>query len=234
MAVIQLFHADRTLSQISFSFTYRDSPMAPLNSLLNISQNRMSKSLATPILHFAQGAHVNNPLFSIYPLANSLEEVCFLSLVCSDTSANRASKSNFFFLLNYYIYREAAYSEVPHLKVTQGRTATHSHRTEHVTQECLSRKRGDQSGHTKAPGAPRPRGGKSTKSSKAPFSPRTLRMKSRAAHGHAQLLIKYGQRCCGPGQMHSGEHERQLRLSANTQSAASKSSFTSCLSSVDC
>lgn len=111
----------------------------------------------------------------------------------------------FFFLPNYYIYREAAYSEVPHLKATQGRTATYSDKTGRVTQECLSRKRGDQSGHKKAPGAPRPREGKSTKSSKAPFSPCTLRVKSRAAHGHAQLLIKYGQRCCGPGEMHSGE-----------------------------
>lgn len=145
------------------SFTCRDFPIPPLNTLLISNRTEMYKSLAAPILHFAECAQVNNPLSFIHPLANSLEEVFFLSLVCSDTSANRASNSDFFlFLPNYYIYKEAVYSEVPHLKATHSKAAPMQSKTERVMQECVSHEWGSEWPH-KSPGCCSPKGRKRTK-----------------------------------------------------------------------
>lgn len=49
------------------SFTYRDSPSHHLLTSWTSNETEMSKSLATPILHFAQAAQLNNQPSVLHP-----------------------------------------------------------------------------------------------------------------------------------------------------------------------
>lgn len=150
------------------------------------NRTEMSKSLATPILHFAQDAQVNNPLLSTCKLIGR-SMFLFLGLFRHFCKQGFQLWFVFFFfsLPNYYVYREAAYSEVPRLKATHIKLQPIQSKTERVMQGCVPRKSGDRSGHTKAP-VPSPEGREGHKEpateAKAPSSPCTPRVKQRALH----------------------------------------------------
>lgn len=126
----------------------------------------MSKSLATPILHFAQAAQLNNQPSVLHPFnCKLIGKSMFPFLGLFRHFCKQGFQLWFFFPCPITTFTGKLPAQRYHTK--KQHTATLQpiqSKTERVVQKCVSRNSGDQSGRIKAPGAPCPRGGKSTKS----------------------------------------------------------------------
>lgn len=165
------------------SFTYRDCPSHHLITSWTSNETEMSKSLATPILHFAQAAQLNNQPSVLHPFnCKLIGRSMFPFLGLFRHFCKQGFQLWFFFSLpNYYIYGEAAYSEVPHLKATHGNIATHSEQDRTCRAEMRVTKQWGSEWPHKSPGCPLPEGREEHKEpaigANAPLSPCTLRVK---------------------------------------------------------